>query len=397
MPAILAIGALAVVVFAGTLGGEQDTGDASGPETTLQGESGAAAIDATSTTDIYGVSGLTVPVSTTPVTSTTVIGVNKTTLDRPLLSGTFGNDVKALQTRLTELGFAPGVADGAFGDQTRQAVWAYEKLVLNVPRAEATGKVTNEIWQGMQDRFAIQPRRQGGGTHVEIYLPEQVAAVFTDNVATLVVHISSGDDQEWCQTITIDTDANGNKLDPPTEKAVCGVSKTPGGVFRFTRQVVGDRVGALGRMFNPVYFNYGIAMHGAVNVPLQPVSHGCIRMHKTISETFQSFVHLRDLVYVWGQDGKEPEAYSKNERLPIFDYPDPTATTTTTSTTTTLPATTTTAKAATTTTAPAATTTTAKPSNDTTTTVATTTAPATTAPATTAVATTTTTPTTLFP
>ena len=55
----------------------------------------------------------------------------------------------------------------------------------------------------------------------------------------------------------------------------------------FQREVQGDRVGALGRMFNPVYFNYGIAMHGAGNVPLEPASHGCIRMHKTISNTFQ--------------------------------------------------------------------------------------------------------------
>jgi hypothetical protein len=349
------------VVFAGTLGGGQQRGDATGVDA-----ASASGVAATTTSGAFDVTGLTVPPSTVAPTSTTAAGTVKTSLSRNLFSGVFGNDVKALQIRLTELGFAPGVADGAFGDQTQQAVWAYEKLVLKTPRSEATGKVTNEMWQGMQDPVVVAPRRPGPGTHVEIYLPEQVAAVFTDNRATLVIHISSGTamtsartpENSWCETITVDTDDNGNKLDPPEQQAVCGVSYTPGGVFRFQRQVTGDRVGALGRMFNPIYFNYGIAMHGAKNVPLEPASHGCIRMHQTISNTFQSYVHLKDVVYVWGQDGKEPEAYSKNERLPVFNYPDPDATTTTT---TTIAATTTTKPAATTTTAkPAPTTTTAK-------------------------------------
>ena len=42
--------------------------------------------------------------------------------------------------------------------------------------------------------------------------------------------------------------------------------------------VEGIRRRALGGMWDPVYFNYGIAMHGALNVPLEPASHGCIRI-----------------------------------------------------------------------------------------------------------------------
>ncbi|MEO6124708.1 MAG: L,D-transpeptidase family protein [Ilumatobacteraceae bacterium] len=330
--------------------------------------------------------------------------VNKTTLSRNLYSGVFGDDVKALQTRLTQLGFAPGVVDGAFGGQTQQAVWAYEKLVLKVPRADATGKITNDTWQGMQDAVTIAPRRPNPGTHVEIYLPEQVAIVFTDNSPTLIIHISSGEAltnsrdaaNTWCQNVKIDTDDSGNAIAEANEKRVCGVSYTPGGVFRFKRKVEGHRVGALGGMDNPIYFNFGIAMHGAQNVPIEPASHGCIRMHKTISDTFQSYVHLRDVVYVWGQDGKEPEQYSKNQTLPVFDWDDPTATTTTTIETTTstkVAATPTSAKPATTTsTATTTATTTAKTNPPVTTaapvTVAVTVAPTTAPPATSAPATT---------
>ena len=39
-------------------------------------------------------------------------------------------------------------------------------------------------------------------------------------------------------------------------------------------------------MLNPVYFNYGIAIHGAYKVPLHPASHGCIRIDNSFSATF---------------------------------------------------------------------------------------------------------------
>lgn len=355
LPAIAAVGVLLVVLVAASLGGDDGgSGDLAAP---------------TDNSD-YAVVGLTVPDSVMPAvgTESTAAPIVKTNLTATVGANSSGPDVVAVQTRLQQLGFAPGVLDGNVGGQTQQAIWAFEKLVLGTPRAEATGKVTNEMWQRMQDPIVIQPRRELPETHVEIYLPEQVAAVFTDNVAVLVIHISSGDDQEWCETVSLDTDAKGNKLDPRVDKAVCGISKTPGGVFAFDRLVVGKRNGPLGGMDNPVYFNYGIAIHGARDIPLEPVSHGCIRMHKTISDSFQSIIHLGDRVYVWGQDGKQPEQYTKNESLPVFNYPDKNATTTTssTTTTTTIPATTTTIAATTI----AATTTTKAPPPATTTTTA---------------------------
>ncbi len=87
------------------------------------------------------------------------------------------------------------------------------------------------------------------------------------------------------------------------------------------------RESALGGMWNPVYFNYGIAIHGALNVPLQPASHGCIRIPLTLSEYFQQLVADGDQVYVF--DGvKDPEAYGA--QLPTFNWRDPNYTTTTT-------------------------------------------------------------------
>ena len=76
----------------------------------------------------------------------------KTNLTHSVGKGNAGDDVKAVQQRLTDLGFAPGPVDGIFGSGTQQAVWAYEKLVLKTPRAQAKGRVTNEMWQAMQDQ-----------------------------------------------------------------------------------------------------------------------------------------------------------------------------------------------------------------------------------------------------
>ena len=43
-------------------------------------------------------------------------------------------------------------------------------------------------------------------------------------------------------------------------------------------------------MYNPVYFNYGIAIHGAQNVPDDPASHGCIRINNYLAEFFPDLV-----------------------------------------------------------------------------------------------------------
>jgi len=319
---------------------------------------------------------LTTPSLEAPIVVDTVSAAQKTTIAGPITINSSGDDVRKLQQRLTDLGFAPGPIDGQFGESTQQATWAYKKLILKVPRealraSNSASQVTPEMWLAMQDDIAIPPRRpQGPGTqHMEIYLPEQVAIVFHDDQPVLIAHISSGEldasgqPAEFCEIGAFDTDEKGNVLDPPVEKAICAKAKTPGGVFKFYREYEGNRVSALGGMRNPAYFNYGIAVHGAFEVPLYPASHGCIRLNHAISENFLDLVDRSDLVFVWGHDGKEPEQYTENERLPSFNYADPNATTTTTSSTTTTsttvaptttvaPATT---KPATTTTAPATT------------------------------------------
>ena len=56
-----------------------------------------------------------------------------------------GDEVQAPQQRLSDLGFQPGPIDGQFGDLTRMAVWAYQKLVMGVPYDQPNGTVTPDM------------------------------------------------------------------------------------------------------------------------------------------------------------------------------------------------------------------------------------------------------------
>lgn len=379
LPAVAAGLVLALVIGAGIfLGGN-------GTDVDAEEASGVDIEPAPTDSLLNGTAALVATVTTPDAPVTTV-----TPLASPLAMGSAGNDVVRVQERLTELGFQPGPADGQFGSGTRQAVWAFKKLVGNVAWEDFAARddqsvVTEELWQQMSDpNVRFLPRRPGGGTNVEIYLPLQVMAVFRDDQPIFISHISSGElrpdgqPATFCETATYDTDEYGMPYPELVTKQVCAEAKSPGGVFEFNRSYDGQRISPLGGMKNPWYFNYGIAIHGAINVPTRPASHGCIRISNTLADVFPDLVERGDRVFVWGHDGKEPEQYTERQSLPSFNRPDPDATTTTSSTTTTTapatsiaPATTAPATAATTpTTSPSTTTTTvaAAPATTTTTT-----------------------------
>lgn len=271
-----------------------------------------------------------VATTTTAEVTVTENSVPKVLLTRQLKEGITGDDVLRLQERLSQLKFDPGPIDGDFGQATKQAVWAFEKLVLKTPRKQATGVVTREMWDVMQSTVQVTPRRDADSpSHVEIYLPEQVMVVFKEDEVMLITHISSGSNKPWCEEVLIDPGEFGNNTKDQIKLGLCGEAVTPPGLFYFYNRKQGNRESRLGSMYNPVYFNYGIAVHGAILVPLEPASKGCIRIPMSIARYFPALVAYGDRVYVF--DGiKEPEEYGSP--VPPFDKPDPSYTTTTSST-----------------------------------------------------------------
>jgi lipoprotein-anchoring transpeptidase ErfK/SrfK len=81
---------------------------------------------------------------------------------------------------------------------------------------------------------------------------------------------------------------------------VCEDANTPSGDYAFYEFRPGWDKSPLGQLYNPYYFNKGIAVHGYDSVPTTPASHGCVRIPMHISEYFHDLVHNGDAVHVFG-------------------------------------------------------------------------------------------------
>ncbi|MBV9380665.1 MAG: L,D-transpeptidase, partial [Streptosporangiaceae bacterium] len=68
---------------------------------------------------------------------------------------------------------------------------------------------------------------------------------------------------------------------------------TPTGEFHALYYISGWHRSYLGLMYNPTYFNYsGDAIHGDTDVPVNPVSHGCVRIPMDIAAFFHRLVEI---------------------------------------------------------------------------------------------------------
>jgi len=129
---------------------------------------------------------------------------------------------------------------------------------------------------------------EAGADRVEIDIPRQVLFLYKAGALMKVLTISSGNRQRFCS------------------EGYCRRAVTPGGSFEIYRQGRGWEYGSLGGLYNPAYFNGGIAIHGSRSVPAQPASHGCIRIPMAAAEWFPSQVHIGMAVHVFGVDGRPP-------------------------------------------------------------------------------------------
>jgi hypothetical protein len=286
---------------------------AAGPTST----SSSSTIDPIPTTDTSAPL-VTDPTTTTSTTSTTLGPTTTTTvpalkvpLDHTVKFGEHSDAVAYIQDRLIKIGFDPGALDGTYGTSVRDAVWAFQEL-QGLNGKDVTGEVTPELWDKMQDPLTIAPRDATTAAirHVEIYIPEQVLILWNpDGTPRIITHISTGSGHDWC------------------EKGWCGKAITPTGVYMVKRFHQGWEQAPLGLLYNAVYFNGGIAMHGALDVPNYPASHGCIRMPVHIAEYFHTLVGTGDPVLVF--DGQN-DPRTQGSPPPPVNVTDPKATTTTT-------------------------------------------------------------------
>jgi hypothetical protein len=181
-----------------------------------------------------------------------------------------GSDVKSLQGRLAALKYYPGTIDGAFGNDTLEAVWAFQE----VNRVAVTGVIdaaTKRALVHPKSYQAHDPKQDT--TRVEVNLAVRVLVLYQDGQIELVSHISSGGGYWY-----------------PCGSTECQAI-TPTGDFRTTVFMPGWVAVPLGLMYNPVFFISTVyAIHGDTFVPVYPASHGCVRVPMDIANFFHNLV-----------------------------------------------------------------------------------------------------------
>ncbi|HEX2851314.1 MAG TPA: L,D-transpeptidase family protein, partial [Acidimicrobiales bacterium] len=221
------------------------------------------------------------PPSTTTTEPPTTTTEAPTTTAKPappvLAQGSRGPEVQALEARLAALHYDVGAVDGVYDSATYHAVMAFEK-VTGLAR---TGKAPEDVVAAVQSAGDPPPLVAGGGaTRVEVDLKRQVLFLYKDGALLRILSVSTGSGQRYCV------------------QGVCDVAVTPGGSFRVGRKIKGLHISPLGQLWNPLFFNGGIAIHGAPSVPATPASHGCVRIPMNSSAWFFDTVAAGTPVYV---------------------------------------------------------------------------------------------------
>jgi peptidoglycan hydrolase-like protein with peptidoglycan-binding domain len=206
--------------------------------------------------------------SSAPTATTT-----STTSTKVLQLGMKGSAVKTLQRRLAALKYYPGAIDGQFGTDTLEAVWAFQ---------EVQGLPGRDYVSSAMQRALAHPRapkvldRRAGANRIEVNLASEVLVLYRDNKIELISHVSSGGGYFFC-----------------SPGGGCGYAVTPTGNFKTIVYMAGWVQVPLGEMYNPVFFiGTAYAIHGDTDVPLAPVSHGCVRVPMDIAAFFHKLVRI---------------------------------------------------------------------------------------------------------
>jgi hypothetical protein len=115
---------------------------------------------------------------------------------------------------------------------------------------------------------------------IEISLRRQELVAYQKGRPVLVTHVSTGSGRRYCV------------------KGRCQVARTPSGTFRIIRRYSDWHRSPLGWMYRPSYFYRGWAIHGSMNVPEHPASHGCVRVPMDVIDRLARMMRLGERVYI---------------------------------------------------------------------------------------------------
>jgi N-acetylmuramoyl-L-alanine amidase len=183
-----------------------------------------------------------------------------------LRQGLRGDKVMWLEQRLAELSYRPGPIDGFFDKRTRQAVIAFQKW----EGMKRDGFIKGEAWWRLLASSRPVPRFTQQGKWIEIDKKKQLLLYCVDGVVERTLAVSTGSGR-------------------------VGII-TPSGTFRITRENTRERL-----RYKPLYLRrYGyLSIHGYPSVPVQPASHGCVRMTWKDMDEFHALIPVGTAVQIY--------------------------------------------------------------------------------------------------
>lgn len=184
--------------------------------------------------------------------------------------------IKEAERRLSDMGYWTGVVDGLFDPATRSALITFQKWEGRT----ITGRLTLDELEAIR-ASALPKARELGYSHVEVDLDRQVLLIVNDDGEVRVLPVSSGNDK------------------PFVNQDQMSVAYTPRGRFLVYDKSVGWEKGPLGSVYYPNYISGGVAIHGARNVPIQPASHGCIRIPMHAAREVSKLMKVGTIVLVY--------------------------------------------------------------------------------------------------
>ena len=185
-------------------------------------------------------------------------------------------EVRAAERRLSDLGYWTGPVDGVFDAGSRSALIAFQKWEGRA----VTGKLTSEEVEAMKTATAPTPR-EGGYEHVEVDIDRQVLMLVGEDGVSRVLPVSTGNGRQFM------------------DLGQMSVAYTPRGRFVVYDKTYGWENGDLGSVYYANYITGGVAIHGYLNVPTTPASHGCIRIPMFAARKVSRLLPVGTIVLVY--------------------------------------------------------------------------------------------------
>jgi hypothetical protein len=183
---------------------------------------------------------------------------------------------KEAERLLFERGYWIGAIDGRFDQATRSALIAYQKWEGRA----VTGQLTLEELEAI--RTSTSPTaREPGYAHVEVDLDRQVLLMFDDKGKVRVLPVSTGSGKPF--------------MDQGRES----IAHTPRGRFLVYDKVPGWEKEPPNSMYYSNYISGGVAIHGSPRVPVEPASHGCIRIPMFAARELNRLLPIGTIVLVY--------------------------------------------------------------------------------------------------